>query len=203
MRHITLDYVKNLLDKPLEIKDTVRRPRPMPGKAWPTRVAWHIQVAQTTTQPNGVLHFHNHRSLNYIGRPNRYRALQAHKFLTHLPQGFHVLQAWQAEFDAAGLVAFRRLRIGQNEQSRALDAFYAYHPHSPHAEIIQAFLKPLYLKYIGGMRLYSQKRKLAGDAVDAYYAWYKEHFKKGLRRPKSVPSAVIAGEPMEPAQEQI
>lgn len=202
MRNLTLAYIEKLLAKGLELsKDAPpRRPQPMPGKSWPTRVAWFIEVARGVQQPTGHLLFREHRRLSYIGKPNRYRALEAHKFLTQIPPGHYVMRMWQVEFDHGGLLAFRQMRIGQHENAKALDAFYAYHPHSPNPEVIGAFVRPLHLKYIGGMRLYSQKRKLASDAVEAYYEWYREHFKRRLRHPKSVPSALVAGEPMEPTQ---
>lgn len=172
-----------------------RVPAPFPGKRWPTHVAWHIEYAERRIVNPGTAkvraEFFNTRTLQYVGKPNRYRALQAWKLLQQARQGkCFLLDNWQAEFDKAGLLAYTTFpgAIG------SCTAFFAYHPHSAQVEIVQSFIKPLYLKYVGGMRLYSQKKKLAQDAVDAYYEWYHKHFKRKLRRPKAVPTAIVGGE---------
>lgn len=167
----------------------------MPGKNWPTRVAWSITVAQKRlVGQNDNVHYalRNPHTLSYIGKPNRYRALEAWNCLTSVMRSANSLALvdwWQAEFDKNGLVAYKRPGLMQ-----ASGAFFAFHPHSAQVEIVEAFTKPLHIKYVGGMRLYSQKKKLAQEAVDAYYDWYYQQFKRRLRRPRSVAHATIAGE---------
>jgi hypothetical protein len=203
MRHITHSYIAGLVaGGPKLLAD--RRPKPMPGKKWPTRVAWHIRLANSTNAPDGHLIFRNVRTLNYIGKPNRYRALEARNFLAQVQKGnVMVLSMWQAEFDAGGLVAYIVWNMGHDKYQQSTGAFSAYHPHSSQVEVAEAFIKPLHLKYIGGMRLYSQKAKLSAEAVEAYYEWYQKQFKRRLRRPKSVPTMVIAGQPAESMEEPI
>lgn len=193
MRHFTLNYIYRLMDGTKLAPD--RRPAPMPGKNWPTRVAWSITVAQKKLVGKGENQhwaLRNPRTLTYIGKPSRYRAMQAWNYLNspmHSGNSLSLVDYWQAEFDKNGLVAYKRPGA-----LSASGAFFAYHPHSAQVEIVDAFTKPLHIKYVGGMRLYSQKKKLAQEAIDAYYDWYHQQFKRKLRRPKSVAHATIAGE---------
>jgi hypothetical protein len=200
VRKLNLNYIGHLVaDMPKLLPD--RRPKPMPGKRWPTRVAWHIRLADYRNTPNGALRFFNHRILSYVGKPNRYRALEARNFLQQIHRkNVALLAMWQAEFDKAGLVAYQTHNWGHDKYQQASGAFAAYHPHSSSVEIVEAFIKPLYLKYVGGMRLYSQKKKLPMEALDAYYDWYHKTFKRRLRRPKALPSMVIAGQVVEPTE---
>jgi len=201
MRRLTLSYIEKLVKSGPKL-GMDRRPSPMPGRKWPTRVAWSITVGDRKLVGQGTpdlrCEIQNVRSLSYIGKPNRYRALEAFACISRAVQVNNNLQlvgCWQAEFDKAGLVAYRS-GIGKNT-AVASGAFYAYHPHSPRPEIIEAFIQPLHLKYLGGMRLYSLKQKLTADAVDDYYEWFYKQFKKRLRRPRAQASATIAGEVVE------
>ena len=203
MRRLTLQYVENLVKQgPKLVMD--RRPMPMPGRKWPTHVAWLIQLGDRHVHDDGHGHLShkssNVRTLSYVGKPCLYRALQARKFLKQL-QGPNtiLLRMWQAEFDRAGLVAYK---LVPSKTPVSCAAFYAYHPHSTQVDVVEAFSKPVFVKYIGGMRVYSQKKKLAQEAVDAYYEWYQQNFKRRLRRPKPVASAVIAGASVELTEQQ-
>lgn len=205
MRRLTLDYMAKLV-KAMPKLALDRRPALMPGKKWPTRVAWYIQLANRkpiTNSSGEVVKFQieNVRHLSYIGKPSQYRALEARKFLEQTQSSAsHIVEMWQAEFDKAGLVAYR-LWKGKN-LTGVSGAFWAYHPHSPQVDIVEAFSRPLHIKYIGGMRLYSQKKRLSQEAVDAYYEWYHQQFKRRLRRPKATASAVIGGEVVELTETQ-
>lgn len=161
----------------------------MPGRRWPTRVAWYIKIAQVYYKPNQPPSVRNVRVLSYIGKPNRYRALEARNFLTQITApGWAIVEMWQAEFDRAGLVAYILQQVGKRAISGATGAFKAYHPLSAQVEVVEAFTRPFYLKYIGGMHFYSLKKKLPMQAVLNYYDWYEQQFKKRLRKPKPVPS---------------
>lgn len=181
----------------------------MPGKAWPTRVAWHFEVvcrklAKDPATGKAIYKYSDLRTHSYVGKPSRYRALEARKFLRLVsPSRDTVLaESWQTEFDKEGLLAYKITSQGLTQAKVVSQAFFAYHPHSTEPEVVEGFTKPLYLKYIGGMRLYSQKRKLSQEAVEAYYNWYQEQFKKKLRRPKAVSSATLAGEVLENVEPQ-
>jgi hypothetical protein len=188
MRRLTLKYIEGLIGTGLGVS---RPPAPMPGKRWPTRVAWHLEVRQSPFGKGFVT-----TTLTYIGKPNRYRALEAFKFLKQAG-GEHNVNTilgycWQAEFDKNGLIAYRA-----GGDAFASPAFFAYHPHNARVDIVEAFMKPVFVKYVGGMRLYSYKKRLTQEAVDAYYEWFHKTFKRKLRRPKAQPTAVIGGEIVE------
>lgn len=181
-----------------------RRPEAFPGKKWPIRVAWYIQVAQLGNDDAGHVLYRDIQSLSYIGKPNRYRALEARAFLQRAkrPRTF-ILNMFQALFDRAGLVAYNLQKMNKARIVVASGAFTAYYPHSSQAEILETLVKPLYLKRIGGMRLFSQKKTLKVEELEAYYEWYQKQFKRRLRRPKPVALAVIAGEIVGPEQESL
>lgn len=196
MRHLTLEYIAKLVEEAPKLKQD-RAPLPMPGKLWPTRVAWHYEVASSkrvVTNPQtgaAVVRYGGRRTLSYIGKPNRYRALQAFRLMALCSQGrLFMLSSWKAAFDRGGLLAYENSK----GQKASCPAYFAYHPHSSQVEFANAFTKPVSLKYIGGMRLYSLKKKLSQEAVDAYYEWYFKMFKRKLRRPKSQPTAIVGGE---------
>jgi hypothetical protein len=197
MRNYTLEYLKKLV-QPMPKLAGDRRPRPMPGKKYPTHVGWYMHVASWQELPNGHIKYFQPRVLRYVGKPNRYRALEARKLLQEARKPKTLLmEMWQAEFDRDGLVAYVLYRHGKQRVQQASGAFSAYHPHSSQPEIVEAFSKPLHLKYIGGQRLYSQKAKLSADAVEAYYEWFGKQFKKKLRRPRAIGVALVAGKPMQ------
>lgn len=188
MRHITLNYIKGLVASQPKLEQD-RKPAPMPGRRWPTRVAWYIKIAQVYYKPNQPPAVRNVRVLSYIGKPNRYRALEARNFLTKITApGWAIVEMWQAEFDREGLVAYITQTVGRRAITGSAGAFKAYHPLSAQVEVVEAFTRPFYLKYIGGMRFYSLKKKLPMQAVLNYYDWYEQQFKKRLRKPKPVPT---------------
>jgi hypothetical protein len=160
-------------------------------------VAWSITVARVRVNGRGHLLFSHHQSLNYIGKPNRLRALEARKFINkaRLP-GFVLYDMFQASFDKAGLLGYIIQRFNRTRYVMGCGAFTAYHPHiaPPHVEVVEAFVKPLHLKYIGGMRLYSQKKTLKVEELETYYEWYHKQFGRKLRRPKAGSMSVIANE---------
>lgn len=203
MKHHTLQYIDELVKAALITKTLPeRRPSPMPGRNWPTRVAWVLHVAQLYAIPGKIgVWRKNHRVIRYIGKPSRYRALQVYKLLTEVRNrkgNDVILGFWEAEFDKAGLVAGN---VFDDVHQRFIpffnQAFCAYHPHSSAPEVVGAFCKPLHVKYVGGMRLYSQKRRLTADAIDAYYNWYLKQFGRRLRRPKAVANIVLDGKVVE------
>ncbi len=196
MRHYTLNYIWSLLkDRPA--LEPNRRPLGMPGKTWPTRVAWRIKLAQMAHDNAGHIVFSHFQTLEYIGKPNRLRALQARSFLQRASKaGLVIFDMFQASFDKGGLLAYITQSVHKARFNMGCGAFTAYHPHipPPQVEIIEAFVKPLHLKYIGGQRLYSQKKSLRVEELDAYYEWYLKQFRKRLRRPKPGSMQVIANE---------
>jgi hypothetical protein len=203
MRHFTLDYLKGLVNKQLMAGKMApnRRPLQMPGKNWPTRVAWTLHAAGIRADSNSPagFNYHSHRRLSYVGKPSRYRALEAHKFMERAQKdGLRIVETYEMEFDRDGLLAYVYKCQGHNPTADSCGAFSAYHPHSASPEVIGAFIKPLYLKYVGGQRLYSLKKRLQAEALDAYYVWYYQQFHKRLKRPKAQATAIIAGKPMAP-----
>lgn len=183
-----------------------RRPRPMPGRFWPTHVAWSLRITEYFNGVKNGLVVKSQpkiRTLTYIGKPALYRALQARKFLATKPHPNatnFVLEMWQAEFDRNGLVAYK-IYMGKPFPAISSGAFWAYHPHSTQVDIVEAFCRPVHIKYIGGMRVYSQKSRLTQEAVDAYYDWYKQQFGRRLKRPKAIPTAIIGGQQVEFVEE--
>lgn len=202
MRHITLEFVQKKLGTEPRVD---MRPMPMPGKKWPTRVAWSIELHTRIPEPGTESMPAHWKTLpskfyTYVGKPNRYRALQLQKVLQGLSSN-RWITGFIAEFDKGGVVAEKIFLPGEKPVRRVHSTFFAYHPHSADGDIIGGFARPVHLKYIGGMRLYSEKKKLAQEAVDAYYQWYYKQFKRKLRRPKAIPTAVVGGETVEPETE--
>jgi hypothetical protein len=196
MRHLTIDNIRALVEKLPKLEPN-RRPLAYPGKRWPTRVAWFIKLATMSHNNAGHLVFKGFQTHQYIGKPNRLRALEARKFLQRARQpGAVIYDMFQATFDRNGLLAYTCQKPNKARHSAGCGAFTAYHPHipPPHIEVVEAFIKPLYVKYIGGMRLYSQKKTLRVEELDAYYEWYQKQFNRRLRRPKPQAMSVIANE---------
>lgn len=118
------------------------------------------------------------RRLRYVGKPNRYRALEAQRFLQRRPNE-QVTQAMEVEFDKGGLLFYRL-----NGEVYFAAPHMAYHPHSGSLGPIDGFSRRVYNKRVGGHRLYSYKDRLSQDEVDAFYQWWEKSFKKRLKRPK-------------------
>lgn len=118
------------------------------------------------------------RRLRYVGKPNRYRALQAQRFL-HRARNEQLVQSMEVEFDKGGLIFYRL-----NGETYTANVHTAYHPHSGSLGPIDGFSRRVYSKRVGGHTLYSYKDKLSQDEVDAFYQWFEKSFKKRLRRPK-------------------
>jgi hypothetical protein len=138
-------------------------------------------------QDADVLAIRNQRSvrrLRYVGKPNRYRAMEAQRFLR---RGEHEQLTFlmEAEFDREGIIYSR---LG-GEVYKA-HAHTAYHPHSGTLGPIEGFGQKFYTKRIGGQTIYSYKNKLSQDEVELYYQWWEKAFKKRLRRPKGRASAM-------------
>jgi hypothetical protein len=200
MRHFTIQHIRGLLEKAPKLQAD-RRPLAMPGKKWPTRVAWSIKLADFSHDAHGRIEFKSFRTLEYIGKPNRLRALEARNFIRQAKKpGTLIFEMFQATFDRAGLLAYVLQKYNKQKFMHGCGAFTAYHPHipPPQVEIVEAFVKPLHVKYVGGHRLYSQKKHLKVEELDAYYEWYLKQFRRRLRRPKPVAMSVIAGELMDP-----
>ena len=131
MRHYTLDYVRRLVGQAPQLQAD-RRPSPMPGKNWPTRVAWFIKLADLGHNPRGHLMFKNYRTHSYIGKPNRLRALEARNFLRQARQsGVVIFDMFQATFDRGGLLGYVVQKFNKAKYSMGCGAFTAYHPHIP------------------------------------------------------------------------
>lgn len=156
-----------------------------------------ITLANYSHDNAGHVKLNNFRSHSYIGKPNRLRALEARNFIAQAKKpNIIVAEMFQATFDRGGLLGYITQKFGHTKFSMGCGAFTAYHPHiaPPQIEVVEAFVKPLHLKYIGGMRLYSQKKTLKADELDTYYEWYLKQFGKRLRRPKATAMQVIANE---------
>jgi hypothetical protein len=204
MKRFTIAAIKAQVEKSPKL-EPCRRPLAFPGRKWPTKVAWFIQLATMYHDQHGRMAFKDHKTHQYIGKPNRLRAMEARNFLRQAKQpSMCIYDMFQATFDRGGLVAYSHQKYNRGRVAMGCGAFTAYHPHipPPNIEIVEAFVKPLYVKYIGGMRLYSQKKTLRVEELDAYYEWYQKQFNKRLRRPKPAAMSVIAneivgGEPLE------
>jgi hypothetical protein len=204
MKHITFnDALKMYESLSRTVFDVKRAPVPFPGRTSPTRVAWYISLGYAAKlqivndHENAVLKEvyipTRFKVFTYVGKPNRYRALEALKLLGQR----RVYQAWQIEFDRGGLLAYRDFLQGYGRpRKRAVNgnAYTAYHPHSANADIVASFAKPFYVKRIGRFSLYSHARKLNVEKLDAFYAWYEKTFGKKLRRPKQAPMEVESAE---------
>lgn len=127
------------------------------------------------------------RTLRYIGKPNRYRALEAQRFLQRQP-GEVLENALEVEFDSGGIIFSR-----WNGDTWSAYVHTAYHPHSGGLGPIDGFSRHVYPKRVGGMTLYSYKDRLSVDELDAFYAWYEKAFKRKLQRPRGK-AARMAGE---------
>jgi hypothetical protein len=195
MRYFTLQHIKRLVDKAPKL-EAARRPLPMPGKLFPTRVAWYIKLVNLGHDAQGHMKFEGFQTHHYIGKPNRLRALEARNFMQKARQpGVLIFDMFQATFDRGGLLGYVTQKHNRAKQAVGCGAFTAYHPHipPPQVEIIEAFVRPLHIKRVGGMRLYSQKKTLKVEELDAYYEWYLKQFAKKLRRPKPAPMVVEDG----------
>jgi hypothetical protein len=181
-------------------------PKPFPGKRWPTRVAWHFEIRQTDEDLRDqaarlinqrqrttgravadILHDADiqalarrqpSRRLSYIGKPNRYRALEAQRFLQRGP-GERLHRSLEVEFDRGGVV-FSRV----NGELYFEKVHMAYHPHSGSLGPIDGFARKTFAKRVGGHTVYSYKDKLAQEEIDAFYEWYEKSFKRKLKRPR-------------------
>jgi hypothetical protein len=198
VRHITFNDASRLYDEAADRGiSNMRIPQPFPGRTSPTRVAWRIEIGEgikavKLPNPNydgsegtpqlimkvisaGRIHVHT-----YVGKPNRYRALEALRLLAQPG----LMSFWAMEFDIAGVLGYYGVSETKKRFAANNLAYIAYHPHSAAVAIIQSFAKPLYLKRIGGLTVYSHARKLTMERLDAYYDWYKNSFGKALKRPK-------------------
>jgi hypothetical protein len=181
-------------------------PKPYPGRKYPTRVAWEITVERfvpskdpkeltvqfyrdeegrprTRAVPKLVV---KHEVFSYIGKPNRYRSLEALKYMKNDGEGNGVIQWWEAEFDRGGFLRF--IWGGREVLS---NAFYAYHPYGTIHGIINNFTHKLYLKRIGGFSVYNYKKRFKQAEIDNYYRWYEGTFGAKLKRPRG--HALIGG----------
>ena len=176
MKHFTLDGIRKLVESGPALP--IRPPQPFPGRRYPTRVAWKITrlVLLSSDPPKvGVL------TLSYIGKPNRFRALQALKFMRQSsPKKF----SWQAEFDRGGLIAYNEVRT---------QAFLAYHPNAGQGSLIEIHTSELFPKRIGGLTVYSRQKRLSTEQIEHFYAWYEGTFKKKLKRPRTKAMAQSGG----------
>lgn len=182
-------------------------PKPFPGRQWPTRVAWSFVLqksqegladivadlaeARQRVDPRPlpeiindpaiqeVIRKHRRkRFLSYIGKPNRYRAIEAQHFLRRSP-GERVLYALEVEFDRGGII-YSRI----NGEIYHDKVYTAYHPHSGTLGPVDGFSRKAHIKRIGGLPLYSFKERLSQEELEMYYLWFEKSFKKKLRRPK-------------------
>lgn len=214
MKHLTFNEALKLYYGALDGKvDPKRKPNPFPGRGTPTRVAYSITVGYAkrpkTIQnpkwdgehgPQYILamvptKFHK---LQYVGKPNRYRALEALRWLSRKT----VVRHWQIEFDRSGVVAMKQVKGTKVRDATSL-AYVAYHPHSSNIDIVGSFAKPVYVKRIGRMSVYSNAKKLSIEKVEAFYDWYEKSFGRKLRKPKQKPLETGTIEPPEPELEEI
>lgn len=211
MRHITWNFAKALYKEHSNTTLAMKRPpQPMPGRSTPTRIAWMIAIGHgsevtTTVNPNWSPNSDSPELIKrlvpktvsthcYVGKPTKYRALEALKLLRANKLQRHVHKFWLIEFDAGGVLAF----VQQDKTGRKLSwnsfAYTAYHPHAAGADIAQSFAKPYFLKRVGGLSVYSHARKLSVEKLDAYYEWYEKTFGKRLRRPKQKAQEISVGD---------
>lgn len=188
-------------------------PTPFPGKRFPTRVAWEFEfrsneeavrdqaarlvnrrvrdtgraVIEVLRDPD-VRQLANQRRVrrfSYIGKPNRYRALQAQRFLQRRA-GEQLVSRLEVEFDAGGILYSNTTEQG----AQYGNAHVAYHPHSKGLGPIDCFAQPVHRKRVGGLTLYSYKKVMAQDEIDSFYVWYERTFKRKLKRPKGKAAAM-------------
>lgn len=204
MKNTTLKHVRKLLTG-IAGEAINRRPNPFPGRRYPTRVVWSFRIAQTADRtinmravaeravaqgrriavvmgdPDFQQPTNETRSLTYIGKPNRYRALEAQRFL-QLQPGEVVVEALECEFDKGGV-----LWASSGWRNHA---YTVYHPHSGVLGPISSFARQVYPKRVGGLTLYSFKDKLSQEELDMFYAWYESVFKHKLKRPRGKAGAM-------------
>jgi hypothetical protein len=163
---------------------------PKPFAKTPTRVAWSIE-ANFGTQDYAIPDGRGGMQLNpgtskieklsYVGKPCRYRAIEAMKFIQKVSTQGRLLSSFQCEFDRADLVAYLSSHAGFG----SCDAYFAYHPQGGDANPILAFSKPVYLKVIGKFPTYSHQKRLSQEQIDQFYAWFSETFDQAkLKRPR-------------------
>lgn len=198
-------------------------PTPFPGKRFPTRVAWEFEfrsndeavrdqvsrlvnrrvrdtgraVIEVLRDPDvrALANQRRTRRLRYIGKPNRYRALQAQRFLQRRP-GEQLVSRLEVEFDAGGILYSNTLEQGMLYGN----AHVAYHPHSKGLGPIDCFAQAVHRKRVGGLTLYSYKKVMAQDEIDSFYVWFEKTFKRKLKRPKGKAAAMaeLKPEPVRP-----
>lgn len=199
MHILTLEQLRNLVHS-MPVLTARREPHPFPGKKAPTRIAWHIEAdfgrsPQPRRDAQGRIYMtpkiDRWERLKYVGKPCRYRALEALSLFRRAQKDARAIGMWQCEFDADGLIAYE---IYNSCQPIFCDAYFAYHPQGGTVNPMAAFGQKVYVKPIGKFPTYSQQKKLSQEQVDQFYTWWQAHFeKRKLRRPrqKSVQAAPI------------
>lgn len=193
MEPLTLLKVARMVGAQPPLGEDQAPPKPFPGRSSPVRVAWQLVVNvgrpsknRYDRPPQKLIHH------SYVGKPNRLRALEALAF----GQKGQLVTLWSGEFDRQGLISWRltdpQTIEGSTRQAFA-HRFFAYHPQGTHSDPILTFAKPIYVKHVGGLSLYSYQKKLTTAQLDQYYEWYTKTFGKKLRRPKQVPMELSGG----------
>lgn len=190
MRNFTIEHLRPLTQAPL----LGRKPKPFPG-LYPTKVAWDLKYSLLPYgPPRKMVKTLETLRLRYCGKPSRYRALELYRLLTH--PGIVIFEFWAAEFDAAGIIAWERLKPRTDSKTvwSTTNAYGAYHPHRPSTfSICGAFTRKFYQKRIGRFPLYSYHQKLSQEKIDSFYNWYEATFEQKLKRPRIKPMVVSTG----------
>lgn len=190
MRRLTFESMERLVQ---EWKRVNSPPKPFPGRRTPTRIGWRVdtrtyklQAIKGKIQPVADKNF----TSTYFGKPCKYRALELLQKMTEINRKprIQILRYWTAEFDKSGVIAWRQWGYDKEVSQWNGASYFAYHPQvTSFTDCGAPWLKPVFVKRIGGLSVYSHQKKLSMDQIDKFYGWYEATFKKKLRRPKSQP----------------
>lgn len=201
MKNFTLDWVRRQVTA---TPDNKRLPQPFPGRRNPTRLAWgYSGVIMPLKELDHSLSIELGRpvykntsttpipfAIHYNGKPNAYRCREFQKFALGLgAKNLKFHENWIIEYDLGGVLAIQQFD-GKQWRNQSTSAYFAYHPQDAAGDIVGAFLKPLHMKRLGRLPLYSHTKTLSLDKIDQYYSWFEQTFKKRLRRPKQAPMVI-------------
>lgn len=160
----------------MRLNEAARNPAPFPG-AWPTRMAWAV-YGDRSDKDGGELRE------NYIGKPSAEQINRFHRLKEQMSgEKFRRSLAYCWEFDRRNLVLDSLWDGGEMiypvVHSNLL--WNAYHPWNNLEGSLQYFQKAVFLKTIGGFRVYSPLKTLPLEHVANFRLWMQQNLGKQLR----------------------
>lgn len=171
MRHFTVEYVSKL-----GIFTQGRSPAPFPGE-FPTRIAWRFRAVGRGKEAGKFF------DEEYLGKPNglavcRLRNLEA-RFAA---KGWRPnIETWEFDRKVVILRSFFNPVMGLDEVTAVETLMAAYHPWQAFGRRLDHFLPEIFIKNIGGFRVYATTKMLKTEFITSYKAWMLNNIGKRLK----------------------